>query len=713
MNSPETLRPEQRWAEQPTSSDEIDLREILAVLLAGKWWIAGITTFGLALSLAYAFLATPIYRADAMLQIQQQNSPLSTLGSQNEILSALLGANTQAQAEIQIMTSRAVVDPVIRNMNLNVKISGTPYGSVRLEELDVPDGWLDEKLWLRSKGGGAYTLKGPNGQTVLTGRLGHQENSESGTVSIRISRLAIPSGTTATIVREPVQEAFHELSKRLSAVELGTDTGIVQMSLEGAHPAVVRNILNALVAQYLNQNVAAYSAQARRSLAFVNKQLPALKAQMNHAESRLTDYQVSHNTVNLDEQAKALLQEFNALEAEMSQLRLARAALGERYTSRFPASAALNEEEQSVRGRISKLQDQLKQLPKDEQGYVRLKRDAEVYTTLYTTLLTEKQDLGIAAAGAVGSARVVDYAVTPLKPVKPKKILVIVIGTLLGMFAGIGIVFLRRVLSSGLVDALEIEQRFGLPTYAVIPHSSLESKLNRRRHGGAGMPATILAQAAPRDPAVEGIRSLRTSLEFAMRDARNRFVGISGPTPGVGKSFVAANLAYVSAEAGDRTLLVDCDLRRGHLQRYVGQPYAPGMSELLTAAVPFEQCVRRGLLDTEIDFVSAGRYPPNPAELFVKHDIGSVLERIGDGYDLVLVDLPPLLSVVDRVIAMRGTGVNLLVFKAGKHSESEIAHSLIRIRQSGVAVAGFLLNDLTRQAASYRYGSSAYNKEYS
>lgn len=713
MNSPGPLQPEQGWTEQSTPSDEIDLREIFAVLLAGKWWIAGIAALGLALGLAYAFLATPIYRADAMLQIQQQNSTLSALGSQNEILSALLGANTQAQAEIQIMTSRAVVDPVIRDLNLDIKISGAPFGSVRLEKLEVPDGWFDDKLRLRSQGGGAYTFKGPNGQSVLTGRVGQQEKSNSGNVIIRVSRLQIPSGATATIVRQPLQEGFHELSKRLSAVELGTDTGIVQMSLEGPHPVAVRNILNALVTQYLNQNVAAYSAQARRSLAFVNKQLPALKTQMNQAESRLTEYQVSHNTVNLDEQAKALLQEFNALEAEMSQLRLASAALGEQYTSKFPASAALNEQERSVLGRIAELQNQLKQLPKDEQGYIRLKRDAEVYTTLYTTLLTEKQDLGIAAAGAVGSARVVDYAVTPLKPVKPSKALVVVIGALLGFFSGMGVVFLRRVLASGLVDALEIERRFGLPTYAVIPHSGLESKLNRRRHGGAGMPATVLAQAAPRDPAVEGIRSLRTSLEFAMRDARNRFVGISGPTPDVGKSFVAANLAYVSAAAGSRTLLVDCDLRKGHLQRYLGQPYAPGMCELLSGGTQFEQCVRRNLLDTEMDFVSAGLYPPNPAELFVKHDIGAVLEEIGDGYDLVLVDLPPLLSVVDPVIAMRGTGVNLLVLKAGKHSDNEIAHSLIRLRQSGIAIAGFLLNDLTRQAASYRYGSSVYNKEYS
>lgn len=703
----------QQWIEEPSAPDEIELREIFAVVLAGKWWIASITILGMMAGLLYAFLATPVYRADAMLQIQQQNSALSSLTSQNDILSALFGANAQAQAEIQIMTSRAVLDPVIRKQALDVTVKDAKFGDVQISELVVPDAWYDENIRLRTAGAGAYTLFDPDGHPVLTGHVGKEAIAESGKVKIYVSHLAVADGTAVTLVRQPLQEAFHDLSERISAVELGTDTGIVQLSLEGRYPVHVRDVLNALVEQYMNENVAAYSAQARRSLAFVNKQLPALKEQMDEAEARLTGYQVSHNAVNLDEQAKALLQEFNTLESELSRLQLARAALGQQYTERYPAYAAIRKEERSVHDWISELQNQLKQLPKDEQGFVRLKRDAEVYTTLYTTLLGQKQDLAIAAAGAVGSARVVDDAVTPLKPVKPNKILVIVIGVLLGLGLGVGVVFVRRVLARGIVDALEIERRFGVPTYAVIPHSAAENKLSRRRQGGQGVPPTVLAQAVPHDTAIEGLRSLRTSLEFAMRDARTPVVGLSGPSPGVGKSFVAANLAYLSAAAGRSALLVDCDLRKGHLQRYLGQQYAPGITELLTGAVTFDSCVKRGLLGTILDFVPTGAYPPNPAELFLKHDIGALLERISEGYELVLVDLPPLLSVVDPVIAMRGTSINLLVLKAGKHSDEEIAHSLIRLRQNGIAIAGFLLNDLTRKAASYRYGGYGYNREYS
>lgn len=705
MSDPSASQPERqrpRPVEEPPPPQGMELRELVNLLLAGKWWIAGFTALGLALGLAYAFLATPTYRADAMLQIQQQNSTLSTLSSQNDILSALLGANTQAQAEIQIMTSRAVLDPVIRNLALYVTVKGVPFGRVRISKLDVPASWYDETLKLRAEGGGAYTLLDPDGRQVLTGRVGEEATGDSGRVKIEVSRLDLEAGKSATVVRQPVQEAFKRLSKRVSAAELGQNTGIVQLSLEGAHPVHVRNVLNALVNQYLAQNVAAYSAQARRSLEFVDKQLPALKQQMNAAESKLTAYQVSHNTVNIDEQAKALLQEFNTLEGELSQLEIAQAALGQQYTSKYPAYVAMQRQKRSVSGKIATLESQLKQLPKDEQGYVRLKRDAEVYTTLYTTLLGQKQDLAIASAGAVGSARTVDEAVTPLRPIKPDKSVAVALGLLLGLGVGVSLVFLRRAMSRGLTDPMEIERRFGMPLYAVVPRSGREDRLRKRRNGGRGAP-TVLAQLSSHDPAVEALRSLRTSLDFALRDAKNRVVALTGPAPGVGKSFVAANLAYLAAAAGRKTLLVDCDLRRGHLHKYLGRSASPGVAELLAGSADLSQCLVAGLLDTSLDFIPTGTSPPNPAELFLKHDIGGLLERVAEGYDLVLVDLPPLLSVADPVIAMRTTGVNLVILKAARHASREIAYALTRLQQNGISVAGFLLNDLTRQSAGYGY----------
>ena len=703
-NTDDMMLEHQRNVAPAPGQEGMELREIVALLWNGKWWISGFVAAGLVLGFAYAFIATPVYRADAMLQIQQQNSSLSALSGQSDILSSLFGANSQAQAEIQIMTSRAVIDPVIRKMNLDVKVKDAPYGAVEVSELEAPSSWYDKELTLQAQGNGNYMLLNPDDGKALTGQVGQTARSASGRIAINVTKLDLTRGQSATLVRQPVQKTFSEISKHLNAVEMGHDTGIVQMSFLGTHPVHVRNVLNALVDQYLNQNVAAYSAQANRSLKFVSKQLPDLKKQMNQAEDRLTAYQVSHNTVNIDEQAKALLQEFNTLEGELTQLQLAEAALGQQYTNRYPAYAALEQQKANVQKQINALQNRLDSLPKDEQGYVRLKRDAEVYTKLYTTLLGKEQDLRVAAAGTVGSARVVDDAVTPLKPVKPNKRLVVILGFMLGLGLGVGALFLRRALSSGMADPVEIEQHFGVPMYAVVPHSGAEEKLDKRRKGGTGSTPSLLAFDADEEPTVEALRSLRTSLDFALRNAKNRIVGLTGPAPGIGKSFVAANLAYLAASSDSKVLLVDGDLRRGHLHRYIGQPYAPGLAELLGGEADIESCVRRNLFDLPFDFISSGKYPKNPAELFIKSDIGSTLNHIAEDYDLVLIDLPPVLSVVDPVIAMRTTGVNLMLLRAGKHAQQEITYALARLRQNDISVTGLLLNDLTRSVAPYGYG---------
>lgn len=692
-----------------SGKEGMELHEVVTLLWNGKWLIAGFVGVFLALSIVHALRARPVYRADAMLEIQQQKSALSAFGGQGDILGSLFGANSRAQAEIRIMTSRAVIDPVIRKMNLDLFVKGAPRGAVEIDRLKVPGSWYGKKLTLRSEGHGSYVLSGPDGARVLEGEQGRTAQADSGKVAINIGKLDLASSKSVTIVRQPVQRAYEMISGRLNAVEMGHDTGIVQMSFLGTNPVHARNVLNALVDQYLNQNVTAHSAEARRSLHFVNRQLPDLKKQMNQAEEKLTDYQVSHNTVNVEQQAKAMLNEFSALEGELTQLQLAEAALGQQYTSKYPAYAALEQQKESVNKRLKALQDRLDGLPKDEQGYVRLKRDAEVYTKLYTTLLAKAQDLRVAAEGSVGSARIVDDAVTPLRPVRPNKRLIVMLGFILGLGLGIAAVFLRRALSSGMTDPVEIEQHFGVPMYAVVPHSGLEDKLDKRRKGGAVSTSNLLALNAGEDPTVEALRSLRTSLDFALRNAKNHIVGLTGPVPGVGKTFVSTNLAYLAATAGGKVLLIDGDMRRGHVYQHVGQPDTPGLAELLGGEVSEDDCIRRNLFDHTLDFIPSGKYPKNPAELFIKGGIGELLERMGASYDLVLIDLPPILSVVDPIIAMRATGVNLVVLRAGKHAEKEITYSLTRLRQNDISVTGFLLNNPIRRVTPTRY---TYHSEY-
>ena len=124
----------------------------------------------------------------------------------------------------------------------------------------------------------------------------------------------------------------------------------------------------------------------------------------------------------------------------------------------------------------------------------------------------------------------------------------------------------------------------------------------------------MLAIAAPEEPAVESLRSLRTALQFALLDARNNIVLLSGPTPGLGKSFVSANFAAVLGAAGKRVLLLDADLRKGHIHQYFGLARGQGLSDLIAGTVQLAQVLRVGVMPN-VDLLTTGSLPPNPGEL--------------------------------------------------------------------------------------------------
>jgi len=170
----------------------------------------------------------------------------------------------------------------------------------------------------------------------------------------------------------------------------------------------------------------------------------------------------------------------------------------------------------------------------------------------------------------------------------------------------------------------------------------------------------------------------------------------------VGKSFIAANLARLVADAGQRVLVVDADLRRGHLYRYFRVPSEPGLSQLLSGACEYTQALQTPNGEN-LQVVAAGTYPPNPAELLLLPAFAAFLERAAKEFDLVIVDAPPLLPVTDGIIVARQAAVNLLVTRSGQHTQRELEATLARYRQNGIKPDGFVFNFLRPRRSSYGY----------
>jgi tyrosine-protein kinase Etk/Wzc len=191
-----------------------------------------------------------------------------------------------------------------------------------------------------------------------------------------------------------------------------------------------------------------------------------------------------------------------------------------------------------------------------------------------------------------------------------------------------------------------------------------------------------------------------------MLDAPNNIVMLTGPTPGIGKSFASANFATVLAAAGKRVLLIDADMRKGHMHHFFGQQRGDGLSELIAGSRTLEQVVKQNITPG-LDFIATGTLPPNPAELLMSHTTVDLLKALSAQYDIVVIDTPPVLAVSDSAVLASQSGTVFLMVRAESTTLAEVQESVKRLEQSGAVMRGVIFNglDLSRRAYRYGYGS--------
>lgn len=728
----------------PGNEDEIDLRELLGTLLDRKWWILGVTAVFFVLSAAYALLASPVYRAQAMVQVEAQMPNIPGLAD----LTSLAGSGSVlSTTEVALLKSRTVVGAAVDQLHLDVEVeprtfpliggvlarrfepesagevaaplmglSGYGWGGevLQFQRLDVPLALVDTDLSLEVlDSDGTYILRDEDGEELVRGKAG--ETATRGSVVAEVSTLHANPGMEFNVVKHRRLDVLVELQEELRASEQGKDSGILQITYEDTDPVRAEAIVQKIVEAYVRQNVERSSAEAAAQLQFVKEQLPTVRKQVEEAQTAMAKYQSTANSVNITMQTQGLLEQEVAVETSIQQLRLKQAEMDRSFTRSHPAYRALLSQLGELEGRKAGFRRQVSELPDTQQELLRLTRDLQVSNELYTALLNQAQQLDVARAGTVGNVRIVDPAVANTsEPVKPRKALVVLVATMLGAFLAIAVVFLQRMLNPGIEDPAVIEE-LGLPVYAAIPLSSSKvlpaSKRDRKglHHIRADGRQHLLAVAEPADLAVEALRSLRTSLHFAMLEAKNNILTISGPRPGVGKTFVSANLAAVIAQAGQRVLVIDADMRKGTLHKILGVSHAEGLSDVLAGKLGAEAAIHEVPGLTDMHYMVRGEIPPNPAELLMHPRFAQMLQAVAPRYDLVIVDTPPILAVTDAAVVAAHAGSSLLVTRFGVNQAKEILLTMKRFEQNGVQVKGTIFNAVEKRATGYySYGYYEY-----
>lgn len=705
-----------RQSNAAVENDEIDLGRLLGYLIDGRWWIVSITAFFMVIGIGYALLATPIYKANALLQVEKKASGAALLGNMADMLG---GEQPDAAAEIELLTSRMVLGRTVQELNLDTVVTpdffpvigrglsrllGNPYPKVAISRFAVTPELIGTPLSLTVTDNSHFLLDVDGNE--IEGQVGKLLDTKG--VTLLITDVAADDGQQFTLVKKPTLDVIGDLQREIQVSEKGKNTGIISLSLEGDDKARIRAILDNISQNYLQQNVLRKTEEAQKSLDFLKTHLPQVKEELNRAEEQLNVYRQQNESVDLSLEAKAALDTMVGIEKQLNELTFREAELQQLYTRQHPAYIALLEKRQTLLNTKNTINKSIKRLPKTQQEILRLTRDVQVGQEIFVQLLNKQQELNIMKAGTIGNVRIIDEAAVETRPVKPKKPLIVVLATLLGGMLSVGLILTRAAFHRGIESPEQLEE-MGLSVYATIPYSSeqLSIEQKQKKHRTV-MPINeaLLASRNPADLAMESLRSLRTSLHFAMMEAKNNIIMISGPGPGLGKTFVSTNFAATLAMGGKKVLVIDADLRKGYMQKVMGQNMGTGLSAYLAGQTDISHTISNTGFEG-LDFVSRGAIPPNPSELLMHPRLKALLDWASEHYDFVLVDSPPILAVTDAAIIGQHAGTSLLVARFAKTALKEVEVAIRRFEQNGIAIKGILLNAVEKKASNY-YGNYGY-----
>ncbi|MFP3564369.1 polysaccharide biosynthesis tyrosine autokinase [Paraburkholderia sp. SIMBA_030] len=753
----------------PGSDEDAVMRDLLRIIVDQIGWVIGIAGCVILAAVMYTRIATPIYSADALLQVEAQNANATPSQTMLALMPSI-GA-THTQAEIEIIKSRAVVEPVVEQFKLNFMVvpktmpvlgrisalfthPGRPLGAAfgmnsyawggeqfEVDSIAVAKSLEGAQLTLRVLDYGRYELLDSFGKRILTGVAGQEASGND--VTLFVKTLVARPGTEFYVTRFNQLDAVSALSSGLQVSEKGRETGVVQLSYMGTDPHAITAITNAVAASYLKQRTERAQEEASHMLSFLNSELPRLRTEVKRAETALSEYQSRVGSFQPTQEAGVYLAGGLDYEKQIASLRIMRAQLLQRFTAESPEVQQVDAQLAAMTSEKARFEQHFTTLPSSERDALALQRDAKVAEEIYVALLNKTQELSISRAGTIGNVHIIDQALLPSQPVRPKAALIISAGTVLGIIAGILFAFCRRTFLTGVSDPEFVERRFQLPIFGSITFSPEQARSDRLLSAtrGAALPApssrpaevpalpatpsgiqrlirprtaaakgarvpvgtqtvipsartpmrSLLVKTHPYDMTVEGLRGLRATLQFGLVDAPNRVVAITSPAPSDGKSFLCANLAALIAESGKRVLLIDADLRRGRLAQYFGRSPNGGLTELLIGQVDLKVAARATGVDG-LHFIAAGAYPPNPSEILTSSRFSEILARFEQEFDLVIVDTPPLLAVADAAVVANIAGSTVLVMRAGMHSEHNVTDSLKKLRRARARVVGGVMN---------------------
>lgn len=362
---------------------------------------------------------------------------------------------------------------------------------------------------------------------------------------------------------------------------------------------------------------------------------------------------------------------------------------------------SLRRQEQSIGTNIDELRTTLMGYPGKETRIAQLQLEANILEETNRYLLGQYQQARMEEATITPYVTILDGA-SPASIIGTNLKQKVILGFLVGLLLGLGGAFFLEYLDQTIKDASDVERAVGTPVLGRIPlEARLAGTANGRRR-----PIVILTDLDPDDPAVEAYRALRTNVTFVGAERPIQLISVTSPGPSEGKSTTAANLAVTLAQGGNRTLLIDGDLRRPQLHRAFGLVDHPGLTDVLVGHAQRREAVRPDVVQ-DLDVLPAGSLPPNPSELLGSEAMQGIITKLRRDYDYLVIDTPPILPVTDSAVVAAFADATILVMRSGETEEDAAQRAVEQLRQVRARVAGTVLNGVNpKHDRYYTYYSS-------
>ena len=731
-----------------------NLLGLLLVLLRGWKIIALFAILGLIIGVLYVRYENPSFKSDALIQIDETSQNLSGLGT--NIAELLPPDDSSVQAQIKLIRSRMVLEPVvdllhlgirlndpavnkidrIRNNQTNVQINSadgvileTSDGRVQVSEFNVTEDYLDKPFTLLRTNTG-FVLS--SGSEKFKGQLNkaHRFTGKNGLIEITVNEL--PTGEhSIDITKQSLQITTDSINSVLSVVEEGTKTGMIELSLSGLNQKQVSLILEHIVLSYSAQDQTRSSEQTIKTIEFMKKQIPALKQKLKESEAIFNKFRENSGTIDVAQEASILLSENAGLDTQISELKLKRADITTYYTNEHPLVIQINEQLSVLNARKQQIDNTISALPEVQREFLTLSEDVNIDREIYLTILKNYEQLKIVKAGEVSDARIIDLPINTNRTITPKKQLIMMLSTLAGALLGALLVFIMHLLRNVVKDPERIESKTGVPVIATIPRSAVLSRLSTNKKAAPRM----LAHVDNSSLSYEAIKSLRTKLILSMPavtlgSQKAKVLLLTGESPGVGKSLISANLAEVFTQLNKKVLLIDADMRMGELHKVFGMSQYDGLADYLllddnslqlnqlsksadaqimndVSDFSIENFIHSSGVD-HIDFMPRGKHPSDPESLLISEKFDTLLTELKSQYDYIIIDSPPLLAASDAMVLAQHADKVLMVTRYDASMEKQLIYAIKQMYESNIQVDGIILNDvkqglMSKYSYHYRY----------